>query len=773
MPYIEHFVNEGIRFAAFIFICCCLLEPRFKRRNTILIAGGFLLGIVVLQAGLLMSGQDGTLVLTLLPVTAYIPAIIGIHILSRYGFPQTVSVWCAGVLISSTLLFLQKLLGTVFIHTAGVVLLAAMVFSGLVFFFLRRPYRIYVLENQSGWVLLSFPTVMVFLLFSYWANTVTDPVFLLLIFLTVLSVIGVMSWALTSAAALRKMKETEKAVMLQLESQRREYEDLRQKIEQGRRYRHDMRHHLRVLEGLFDEAKSAEGLQYLSTLNGQLTKLEQETCCENPTVNAVLRSYMGRAREENCKVTVTADVPQACPVDEIDLCVILANGMENAINACRNNAQKADKWIRVSVKTHENGNLSIKIENPFGQPVIFGRNGLPKSQTGEQHGIGLKSVEAVVQKYDGILQCEADGGVFSLRVVLFKPADVHHEKKKPSGKTAVYTLMTVLLGVVLINCMPDMAQALESVPVLGPVIRIVDLHTYRLGWGDTSFTAELPVLENVPSSSENATQEPSPSPPAAEDATAEPEDTQEPASETETPQPAQELEFQPSPPVEEVPQESASQPSPVMESSQSSYTEPVVPTVPAPTVPTEPSVSVDDMNRQMEEYIAEVRETFLWYVAREYQGYVASETEYQVLRDDENLLSLYFYTTISAGGSGEYSRCFTLDKRTGQVLRLSDLFSEGSDYVEAISNDILRQMTEQVQAGEGDYFIPGGIWSEEECFKTIDADQNFYLDGDNQLVILFDEYEVAPGAMGMPQFVIDDQAISGILAPWLETIRAK
>ena len=210
------------------------------------------------------------------------------------------------------------------------------------------------------------------------------------------------------------MKETERTVMMQLESQRREYEDLRRKMEQGRRYRHDMRHHLRVLEGLFDEAKSVEGLQYLSTLNGQLTELEQETCCENATVNAVLRSYIGRAREENCQVTVKAEVPQTCPVDEIDLCVILANGMENAINACRSNAQETDKWIRVSVLTHENGNLSIKIENPCDQPVVFGRDGLPKSQPAEQHGIGLKSVEAVVKKYDGILQCEESDGVFSL-----------------------------------------------------------------------------------------------------------------------------------------------------------------------------------------------------------------------------------------------------------------------------------------------------------------------------------------------------------------------
>lgn len=675
------------------------------------------------------------------------------------------------------MLFLQKLLGTAFTHTAVALLAAAVVLSGLVFFFLRRPYHTYVLENRSGWLLMSFPVVMLFLLFSYWANTVTDPMLLLLIFLTALSVLGVMIWALISAASLRQMKETEKAVMLQLESQRSEYETLRRKIEQGRIYRHDMRHHFRVLEGLFDEGKSAEGLQYISTLQGQLTELGQESCCENATVNAVLRSYMSRAREEKCQVTVKAEVPQACPVDEIDLCVILANGMDNAVNACKD-VQEADRWIRIILLTHGNGNVSVKIENPCNVPVAFGRDGLPKKPASGGDGIGLKSVEAVVKKYGGILQCEENDGVFSLRAVLFKPVDANRGKKKSSGKAAVHTMMTVLLGLFLINCMPDLALALEAVPVLGTVIRIADLRTYRIGWGDTSFVAELPVLEKDSFLSEDSTRGSAQSAESSEESTDGTKDTQTQPSQTDgiiAPHNAEShaeddsQDTLPSSSQTTSPESEPAKPS-TEESRQPSVSEPVLPTIPTPS---EPSNGINDMNQQMEDYIDEVRETFLWYVARKYQGYVASDTEYQVLRNDEELLSLCFYTTINAGGSGEYSRCFTLDKRTGQVLRLSDLFSEGSDYVRAISDDILQQMTEQVQAGEGDYFIPGGIWSEDECFQSINTDQNFYLDKDNRLVILFDEYEVAPGSMGAPHFVIEDQAIAEILVPWLVAMQAE
>ena len=109
-------------------------------------------------------------------------------------------------------------------------LTAALVLSALVFRFLRRPFLIYVLENQGGWLLLSFPAVMLFLLFSYWANTVTDPVLLLLILLTALSLMGVMAWGLASAASLRRTEAAEQAARAQLERQRGEFEALREKL---------------------------------------------------------------------------------------------------------------------------------------------------------------------------------------------------------------------------------------------------------------------------------------------------------------------------------------------------------------------------------------------------------------------------------------------------------------------------------------------------------------------------------------------------------------
>lgn len=156
---------------------------------------------------------------------------------------------------------------------------------------------------------------------------------------------------------------------------------------------------------------------------------------------------------------------------------------------------------------------------------------------------------------------------------------------------------------------------------------------------------------------------------------------------------------------------------------------------------------------------------FIWYAFRRYNGYVGMDVTSQVLRDDEEYLVIRFDGVLNAGGSGQYSRCITLDKGSGEILELGDLFAEGTDYVGVISEEILSQMTAAVEAGEADYFVPGGIWSDEECFESIDPNQNFYVDEDGDLVIIFEEYEVAPGSMGSPEFNIDRELLKDILLP--------
>ena len=103
---------------------------------------------------------------------------------------------------------------------------AAAIMTFLVFRFLRKPFQTYVLQNNTSWLLLCFPVLMVFLLFSYVRNSTTDGVLLALLLLTAFSIFLILIRVLTSAAFITRLRASERAVSLQMRIQRREYEDI-------------------------------------------------------------------------------------------------------------------------------------------------------------------------------------------------------------------------------------------------------------------------------------------------------------------------------------------------------------------------------------------------------------------------------------------------------------------------------------------------------------------------------------------------------------------
>lgn len=310
-PEGEKFLWEGMVFLAFALVCGALVERRFSRLVSAAVAGGALMGICLLQGALLAHGLDRTLVLTLLPLTAYVPAVLVLHALSRSGALATAAVWLVGFVVYFALnifckILLRQLARFPQLALNGVITAClAVAAGGLVFLalrFLRKPFRAYVLGNRNGWLLLCFPVCMLLALFSYFSNATTNVTVLTPLFVTALSVFLVIVRVLSANASLEKMRAMEKAVAAQMQAQRREYEDVCHRMELGRAYRHDIRHHLLVLEGMAQRENASGVAEYLEHLHGRLTGIEPAAYCENFPINAALASCIGRAREAHCDV---------------------------------------------------------------------------------------------------------------------------------------------------------------------------------------------------------------------------------------------------------------------------------------------------------------------------------------------------------------------------------------------------------------------------------------------------------------------------------------
>ncbi len=664
-------LNAAIPPAAFLGVLWALAELKCTRRTTLGAAAGFLAAEAVVQGGIFALGQSPELVFTLWPLTLYLPAIVGLHLLSKNKLVPTALVWLLALLCDRLLVALSKLLaanqvgGPVRMWVLwGVLLGTAGVLLALVFRFLRPPFLMCAKELDGDWPSLLLLPAMLLALYSYFLASVTDVAALLLLLLTALSALLVLARLMASLAGERQTAETRR----QVEALRQDCALLRKKLELGRSYRHDMRHHMAALSALLGQEDCDGARRYVADWQGQLTQIEEESWCRNTAVNGVLSAYLARAREAGCALDVEVSLPDAFPFEEIDLCVVLANALENAIHACQRMPEGAPRRIKLEAALTDGRRLTVCVENACPEEVTFDADGFPAVPRREGHGQGLRSVAAVAEKYHGLFRCDCRDGTFILQVVLLDGAQAPGKVRRAPAVWA-----GVFLCLFLINCMPTMADALEAVPVLGQVIRVVDVRAWSAGWGDTGLTVREPVPEGDPD-------------------------------------------------------------------------------------------AADRLNAQKDAFVEEGQKRFLEYAARKHQGYVAEDITYDVVREDDSLLILCFSATLNAGGSVDYSRYVTLDKGTGQVVTLADLFAPEANYLFPISREVEAQMAERSKAGEGDYFLPGGMWPEEDCFTSIDPDQNFYIDESGRLVIVFGEYEVAPGSVGEPEFVIPTDVLGGLLA---------
>ena len=673
-------ITEAIIFVSYILICAALFKSRFSRSVTVFACGAAGAVIVGVNTAIMLLSTENLLMLTLLPLTAYLPFSVLLYFLSDGGLFETTAVCAVGTLEVLILKSLRKILTRpiimemkmpwygVLIIINAIVILAAAVLVFVTFRFIVKPFRLCVAENslnRRNRLRLLVPTALVLLMMFYFLNSATNITVLFLTMLIAVSVFFIIARLLGTAAEVIRMKRSEKEMSDHMEIQRRSYDRLARKMEAGRAYRHDMRHHLRIIEGLARQGDCDKIIEYTGKMNGSLGELENVDRCKNPEINAVLSEYISRAENSGCRITESFAFPAKLPFAEDDVCIVLANAVENAINACAK-LPREERYINISAECVDNRRLFVSVKNPCADALEFDENGLPVVDGhSEEHGIGLRSVNRIAEKYNGFVRCKLEKGEFVFHAALFCEESIpvkNGERRGNNSKRAVTSLMGLGLGVLLmLNVLPSAAEAASS-------LLSVNIRTIRdlvLGWGDNSISIESPEFEGN---------------------------------------------------------------------------------------------GADGLNSAVKNYTDEAKEKFLWYFNRRYNGYVAEDMSYTVIRDDEKYFTAQFNVTVNAGGSMIYGRWIVFDKSAGKVLELADLFKEGSDYIGVISAEIREQMIYRNEHEDSDFFVDG-----DDAFTEISEDANFYIDTFDRLVIVFDEYEVAPGSMGTPRFFINSGVIEDIV----------
>lgn len=217
------------------------------------------------------------------------------------------------------------------------------------------------------------------------------------------------------------INEQEKNIRLseknhRLAMQNLQYENLQDKIADARRAKHDVRHHISLMQEYVRNREYDELEKYLNSYQQSLPDDTLINFCENKAVNAIMLYFAQMAKNKDIDYDVKAVIPEKIAVDETDLSVLFGNLIENAVDAV-GKEKSDDRKIVIRAVTDEY-TLCLGIDNTFTGNVKKDVNGVLFSSKHIGFGIGVESVKSIAEKYGGAYRSEIKDGMFMSSVML-------------------------------------------------------------------------------------------------------------------------------------------------------------------------------------------------------------------------------------------------------------------------------------------------------------------------------------------------------------------
>ena len=170
--------------------------------------------------------------------------------------------------------------------------------------------------------------------------------------------------------------------------------------------------------------------------------------------------------------------------------------------------------------------------------------------------------------------------------------------------------------------------------------------------------------------------------------------------------------------------------------------------------------SMEEVNEEIQSITASFIDEFKTNLENE-QGYQELTVESEVVNTTSNYFTLKLICYTAQASGTEWNYYYTIDLTTGERALLKDIFADGADYITPISDNIKEQMKKQMAADEKvSYWLYDEM--EEFNFKEISEEQSFYIDTEGNIVISFNEGDVAPMYMGVVEFTIPNEVLSDI-----------
>ena len=207
-------------------------------------------------------------------------------------------------------------------------------------------------------------------------------------------------------------KELAKLKSEQAELLERDYTAVNRAYQVNAKLFHDLHNHIGVLRQFLTHEKYGEAVRYLDELQAPVRNLTATVWTGDETADYLINSKAAAAEAAGIRFQVQVEFPRRTNIRSVDLCAILGNLLDNAIEAARQVPDPSRRTAALTIRRiHQM--LVIKVENSFSSVPVQENGELKTTKTeGGLHGWGLKSAQAAAEKYDGMVQAGVSGEVF-------------------------------------------------------------------------------------------------------------------------------------------------------------------------------------------------------------------------------------------------------------------------------------------------------------------------------------------------------------------------
>lgn len=345
-------------------------------------------------------------------------------IMAKYRRSRFLFTYCTAEVVYMAAVSFSAIMGMVInegiFKNLNIRVMLVTIITFFILIFIIKPYRCIMAFFKEKWNIVAAISILLCgLLYGYFfypTPIVLRPQAMPLGIIILALMFAVYSFIYKVFSYLGKIETNEQGLRLQISVQKEQLSTVLDKIRSEQIFHHDLRHHANLIAKMIADKNDEEAFVYTRKLGSYVLNAASINYCENSLVNAILSVHSEEAKKKNITLNCKAVLPKNINIDEMEICVLLSNLLENAVMHCKSLEENKSAMVDISILQNKD-QLCIKIQNSYSMEFRQEEKNVSLAKR-LMDGIGLQSVRTIVERKQGVMDITYNENTFTVFVGL-------------------------------------------------------------------------------------------------------------------------------------------------------------------------------------------------------------------------------------------------------------------------------------------------------------------------------------------------------------------